>query len=46
MVNEREPKVTTDEVRGGETTGRVRYVLLGSIVLIVVIFGILLAMYR
>jgi hypothetical protein len=46
MVNERDPKVTTDEIRGATTVGTMRYVLLGSIVLIVIIFAILLAMYR
>ncbi len=46
MVNEREPKVTTDEIRGGTTVGTMRYVLLASIVLIVVVFAILLFLYR
>ena len=46
MVNEREPQVTTDELRGATTTGRMRYVLVGSIALIVIIFAILLLLYR
>ncbi len=46
MVNEREPKVTTDELRGATTVGTMRYVLGGSIALVVIVFAVLLLMYR
>ena len=46
MVNEREPKVTTDELRAGSTPGVTRYVLIASVSLIVIIFAILLFVYR
>lgn len=46
MVDDREPRVTTDEVRGGSTTGIVRIVLVASLVLVIVAFAILLFIYR
>ncbi|USI73294.1 hypothetical protein [Sphingomonas morindae] len=46
MVNEREPRVTTDELRAGTTPGVGRKVLVASLVLIVILFAILLIVYR
>ena len=39
-------EISTDQARGGETKGVGRYVLIASLILIVVAFGALLAIYR
>jgi hypothetical protein len=46
VVNEREPEITTDEIRAGQTTRVTRYVLAISLVLVVAIFAGLLILYR
>lgn len=45
-MTEEPEEIATDRARGGETRGVGRYVLVGSLILVVVAFAALLIIYR